>query len=164
MNTVEEPKRKRRRKSSKQKFIHFILPCGRVLRYKSVLPWELSNSTIRAVIRNNKCEFRKVVNPEVVGRKRREWADRVYARIAGIISEKIVDNLMESNRIETAPGRYWAIVGRQSTKYVNWHTDGNAYSLRIVGLNVPYGVNLSKPRKLELKKRIESGQKFHIEN
>jgi hypothetical protein len=154
---------RKKNRTHKQKFVHFILPCGRVIRYKSVLPRELATKVVRAAILKNKPELRKLINPDVVGRKRRQWADRVYAKIAGIIINKMVDNLMESSRIETAPGRYWAIVGRQSLKHLNWHTDGYAYSVRIIGLNGPYGVTLSKLRRTELKKRIESGQKFHIE-
>lgn len=70
---------------------------------------------------------------------------------------------MNSDRIETEPGRFWLIGGKQSEKFINWNTDGYSYGVRITGLDGSHGIMMNRKRREELKDRLNKGQSFHLD-
>lgn len=74
---------------------------------------------------------------------------------------KLVDNLMESNRIQTQPYRFWVIGSVGDRGHINWETNGNTYAVKVEGLKSDYKIVLSGKRRRELRKRILDGQAFH---
>jgi hypothetical protein len=143
--------------------IQHLLPCGRIIFIHRYVPTDLVNKqAIRNHILNNKKEFSKLVHPDTVGRKKKEWSDAVYGKFVTLLVKKLVDHLMESDRIETSPGVFWCIgVVGGSDKFANWHTDGDMYAIKVQGIKTKYRFKMSRKRGKELQQRILKGQKFH---
>lgn len=116
---------------------------------------------VMKILLENKKELIKLANPDNYGRKKKLWCGKTYGKFATILTRKMADHLVNSDRIESPSGRFWQITGTQSKKFVNWHTDGLSFSIKITGLPGNYGIKMSGKRKKEMKERIESGQAYH---
>jgi nitrous oxidase accessory protein NosD len=146
------------------KKLQHALPCGRVIFYHEANIEDMSdNADLRKILLENRPELEKMVSWHVAGKNRKTWSRRTYSKFVNLLLEKLVDHLMKSDRIETEPGRYWIIGGKQSKKFVNWHTEGNSFGIRITGIPETHGIRMNRKRRNELRSRIEQGQSFHIE-
>ena len=139
-----------------------LLPCGRVIFYMRHRIEDIGiTPRVMKVMLDNKAEFRKIANPDHYGRKRKMWSAKAYKKFTMLLIKRLMDHLMDSDRVESPTGRFWQIGGHVSNKYVNWNTDGLRYTVRITGLEMNHAIKLSYERKKELIRRIESGQSFH---
>jgi hypothetical protein len=140
----------------------FVLPCGRVVfqRIHTAKDIGLAPLVSRTLLAH-KQELSKLSNPDNVGRKNKEWCESVFSKFANILLKKTVDNLMNSNRIQTAPHRFWVIGNVGDRGHVNWETDGNTYAVTVHGMKTGHRIMLSGKRRRELRKRILEGQSFH---
>jgi len=136
-----------------------ILPCGRVYFFTEMGPRDLAlKKRIKTTLMREKEEFNKFSSYEHAGRKRSVWCKNTYNKFVSLLT----DHLMNSDRLETKPGRYWAIGSRgESPKHMNWHSDGKTFGVAIQGIPGQYRILLSRKRGKELQKRIVGGQKFH---
>lgn len=140
-----------------------ILPCGRVMIFKEFSPRDLARKAkIKNVLLSKAKELDVFSSYNTAGRKRSVWCGNTYNKFVSLLTEKLADHLLNSDRIETSPGRYWMIAGvGESSKHMNWHSDGVMYGIRITGMPGNYRVLLSHRRAMELKGKIMNGQKFH---
>lgn len=141
-----------------------VLPCGRVYFFMEENPGDMVlHPTIRLAIMREEEELRKFSNYENAGRKRKVWRKNVYNKFLTLLTKKVVDHLMESDRIKTQEGRMWCFgtVQTEKDKYLNWETDGAVIALMIQGIPGNYRMTLSRKRGMELHRRIKAGQKFH---
>jgi hypothetical protein len=145
--------------------LQHMLPCGRVIFYKEVTIDDVfNNAETRNILIENKSELVKFVSFESAGKNNKTWVKKTYRKFVTLLLDKMVNHLMNSDRIETESGNYWLIGGRRSKKFVNWHSDGNSYGIRLVGIPQTHGIRMNAKRRKELRKRVESGQTFHIES
>lgn len=141
---------------------HHILPCGRLVRFKLYNHVDVVNSAISKALLNNRVELEKFVKYKHAGTKKR-WVEHTLSKMSKIIMSKLVDHLMESDRVETSSGKLWHIAGKSAdTKYLNWHTDGLVYSVCIKGLPGNFRIRMARKRRMELLDRINKGQNFHV--
>lgn len=141
-----------------------ILPCGRVIFFKEVNPRDVARyKRVERMMLANAKELDKFSSYNTAGRKRSVWCKNTYNKFITMLTTKLVDHLMNSDRIETKPGRFWAIAAKTHDfhKFVNFHTDGAMYATAIVGMKGDYRILLSQRRRKELRERIEGGQQFH---
>jgi hypothetical protein len=140
----------------------FVLPCGRIIFQRIHTAGDIGLApVISRTLLANKDELRKLANPDNVGRKNKQWCEQVYSKFTSILLRKMMDNLMESNRIQTAPYRFWVIGNVGDRGHVNWETDGNTYAVTVHGMKTEHRIMLSQRRRSELRKRILQGQAFH---
>lgn len=140
----------------------YILPCGRVVFQKISNAKDIGwRDDVRRTLLAHKDELSKLSNPNNCGRKRKEWCENVYNKFVSILMRKLMDNLMESNRVQTQPFRFWVIGSVGDRGHVNWETNGNTYAVKVEGLKTDYKIMLSRKRRSELRKRILNGQAFH---
>lgn len=140
----------------------FVLPCGRVVFQKIQTAGDIGLAPIIAkTLLANKKELKKLANPDNVGRKNKQWCQQVYSKFTSILLRKMIDNLMEANRIQTAPYRFWVIGSVGDRGHLNWETGGRTFAVTIHGMKTNHRVMLSTRRRRELRKRILQGQSFH---
>jgi hypothetical protein len=141
-----------------------ILPCGRVIFFKEVNPRDVARyKRVQRMMLDNAKELDKFSSYNTAGRKRSVWYKNTYNKFVTLLTTKLVDHLMEGDRIETKPGRLWAIAGvnADNPKFTNFHTDGMTYATTVIGMNGNYRILLSQKRRKELRNRIDNGQQFH---
>lgn len=140
------------------------MPCGRVYFFTELNPHDLAMKTrVRETMLREKEELDKFSSYEHSGRKRKVWCKNTYSKFVTLLTEKLVNHLMESDRIKTREGRFWAIVAKDiiDRKYANWETNGMKMAVSIQGIPGDYRITLSSKRGVELRDRIKKGQKFH---
>jgi hypothetical protein len=141
-----------------------VLTCGRVIYFKETTPRDigLKKSMKKRLLANRKL-LESLVPFENAGRRNNEWVSRVYNKFTTVLTELLVERLLSGDRIETLDGHVWMIASiGESKRHVNWHTDGHSYAVEIKGLKGNFGITLSRKMKAELRKRITSGQNYHI--
>lgn len=142
-----------------------ILPCGRVMTFKEYTPrdFALYKAVEEALLQERKA-WDKFSSYFHAGRRKNIWVQNTYNKFVTLLVAKLVNHLMESDRVKTAEGRYWIIrtVQLESDKHLNWNTDGAVMGVKISGIPGDYRILLSHKRGKELKERIDKGQKFHV--
>ena len=143
-----------------------ILPCGRVIYFTETTPHDVGKRiTMRKRLLANKKLLDALYPFDNAGRTNLRWSGMVYNRFTTFLVESLVDNLLQGNRIETFDGHMWLIGNRKDAgKYVNWHTNGHAFSVVIRGLKGNFGIRLSRKNRKALRDRINAGQKYHVDD
>ena len=140
----------------------YLLPCGRVVFVKVYKPTDMLVPSLQKLLLKHKAELSKFVNPDHVGRKKKEWCELTYGKFVTLLIKKLMLHLLESDRIETEKGRFWCIGHTgEHPKFMNWHTDGKVYGVKVTGMKTRHRIKLSSKIGKELQKRILTGQKFH---
>jgi len=143
-----------------------ILPCGRVVWYDQ---YDTSDIAARADVYNciikDKKKWEDFFPFKNVGKSKKRYAHGVYSKFVTLLLRKTVDHLMQSDRISTFDDHHWAIAGAQDPKGAykdDWATDGRTFGVVIMGMHTgKFKIKLSRRRKMELARRLESGQKFY---
>lgn len=147
------------------KTLQYIMPCGRVIFVTEKTPRDLgARKKIFSALLAQKEEFEKFHSYRSAGRVRKRWSVETYNKFTGLLIKKLVDHLMESDRIKTKSDHMWMITqtASQHEKHMNWNTNGAVFSTKIMGLKGKYRIVLSRKRGKELTERINRGQKFHV--
>jgi hypothetical protein len=142
-----------------------LLPCGRVIYFKEYTHTDISKTkpVYNAIIKHKK-EFRKLADPDIVGRKLKPWSQNVYSKFATMLTKHLADRLLDGDRITTTDDHVWmvAVTGDGGKKHSNWHSDGKQYGVVIRGIKSKFGVRLSGKRRRQLEQLIKGGKTYHV--
>jgi hypothetical protein len=142
-----------------------VLPCGRVIYYKETTPKDIgTGKAMVALLNENRKELDKLYSYYNAGRNKVKWSGLVYGKFCEVLTDHLIDCMMNGDRVETLDGHKWMIAGNKklNTRHANWHSDGISYGVVITGIKGNFGVRLSTKKRKELQSRIMSGQNYHI--
>ena len=139
-----------------------MLPCGRVIFYKEYTPADIGEQLNVYLFKHRKA-LDALSSLRDSGNSRVRWAKNVYNKFSTILTEHLVNHMLEGDRITTLQNHTWMIAGtNRDTKHVNWHSDGITYNIVIKGLKGKFGIRMNRTKRRELQSRIISGQAYHI--
>jgi len=142
-----------------------LLRCGRVIYFNEFTHTDIAETkpVYDAIIKHRK-EFKKLSDPDIAGRKPKLWSRNVYSKFVTMLTEHLVDRLLQGDRITTLNDNTWmvAVTGDGGKRHSNWHTDGKQYGVVIKGIKSKFGVRLSRRRRKELETLIKQGKTYHV--
>lgn len=117
----------------------------------------------------SKEEMCKTLNIYSFKRNLKKMAQAISHKIVVLFLKKLVDHMMESDRILLPFGRsmYIGVMpkrkeGTYKRRYLNLHTGGKVYGVKLMGAETRnYHIKLNPARRVELMKRLEEGQEFY---
>lgn len=142
-----------------------IRPSGKLITYNEYGPKDYY-SDVRKVIddRNLHGEFDKIL-PKKNYRDQQRWKESVHGQIIRKAWKKIIDRLMEKDRMVIKNGKHLVIGVRpgETRRHDSWGEERNV-SLHIQGGKSKAYFRMSLARRKELRDRIEKGEVFHNAN
>lgn len=142
-----------------------LLRCGRVIYFNEFTHTDIAEvKSVHDAIIKHKKEFKKLSDPNSVGRKLKPWSKNVYSKFVTLLTEHLVDRLLQGDRITTLNDHAWmvAVTGDGGKKHSNWHSDGKQYGVVIKGIKSKFGVRLSRKRRKQLETLIKEGKTYHV--
>lgn len=149
----------------KGRTLQYIMPCGRVIFVQERTPKDISQrKRVSQTLLSASKELNMFYPLRNSGDVKTRWCSDTYNKFSTLLIKKLVDHLMESDRIKTRNGNMWMItqVASHHKKHLNWNTNGAVFSTKIAGLPGKYRIILSRRRSKELTERLNRGQKFHV--
>jgi hypothetical protein len=145
----------------------FVAQNGMVIRLKEYFQKDLIPTSFIVDNLDNKTIKSYFKNPDIFGRVMKRMAYAIGSDIIRIFMRKVVDRLMEGDRLFFNKNVY-LYIGNLKPPHVCKNnkallaTRGKRFGLKLVGFEHEYQLRMPSRRRVELKERIENGQRYAL--